>query len=107
MSGLKIKKGDKVQVLVGKDRGKQGVVLVVRPTTSKILVSGINICKRHLKQTKTLAAGIYEKESYLPISNVAMVDPKLSVPTKVGYKMVDGKKVRYAKKSGEVINNLD
>jgi len=103
---LNIKKGDKVIIITGKDRGKKGNVIQVLPDLSKVRVSGINIAKRHTKPGPAGGGGIVEKEMPIHVSNVSHVDPKTSKPTKVGVKVLkDGKKVRFAKKSGEVIDN--
>jgi large subunit ribosomal protein L24 len=103
---FKIKKGDKIVVITGKDKGKKGEVLQVFPSVSKVRVAGINIAKRHTKPTYAGAGGIVDKELPIHISNVACIDPKTDKPTKVGLKVLqDGKKVRVAKKSGEVIDN--
>ncbi len=103
---LQIKKGDKVIVITGKDKGKTGEVLQVLPSDSKVRIAGINLAKRHTKPSHAGAGGIVEKEMPMHISNVSHVDPKTSKPTKVGVKVLtDGKKVRFAKKSGEVIDN--
>ncbi|MHA1541029.1 MAG: 50S ribosomal protein L24 [Alphaproteobacteria bacterium] len=101
---MKIKKGDKVQVLTGKNKGKDGIVLKVFPETKKILVEGINVVKKHQKATQTQAPGIVEKTLPIHVSNVSMLDPKDNKPTRIGYKVLnDGKKVRFAKRSGEVV----
>lgn len=101
----KIKKGDKVVVLVGRDKGKTGTVSKVMPAEGRAIVSGVNIVKRHQRQTQTEAGGIQEKEAPIQISNLAIADPKTGEPTRVGFKITDdGKKVRVAKKSGEVID---
>lgn len=99
----KIKKGDKVVVLAGKDKGKTGEVLQVLPKESRAVVQGINVVKRHQRPTQTNQGGIVEKEAALAISNIAIADPKDGKATRVGIKEVDGKKVRFAKRSGEVI----
>jgi large subunit ribosomal protein L24 len=101
---LKIKKGDKVIVLTGKDKGKQGEVLSVSPTENRAVVAGINIAKRHQKQTPSQEGGIIAKNMPIHISNLAIRDPKSGKPTRVGYKMVGDKKVRVAKRSGEQID---
>jgi large subunit ribosomal protein L24 len=103
---LRIKKGDKVVVIAGKDKSKTGRVLVVYPKENRVLVEGVNIVKRHTKPNfKYPEGGIIEKEAPIHISNVAIVDPKTGEPTRVGYKFLeDGTKVRFAKKSGEVID---
>ncbi|XBQ16211.1 MAG: 50S ribosomal protein L24 [Oceanicaulis sp.] len=101
----KIKKGDKVVVLTGRDKGKTGEVVRVLPKEDRVVVSGVNTVKRHQRPTQMSAGGIEEKDAPLHVSNVALVDPKTGEPTKVGFKIgKDGKKVRVAKKSGEVID---
>lgn len=103
---LKIKKGDEVVVITGRDKGKKGSVLKVLPAESRVVVAGVNLVKRHQRQTATEQAGIHEKEATIHVSNVAVVDPKSGKPSRVGYKTLgDGKKVRVAKRSGETINN--
>lgn len=101
----RIKKGDSVVVIAGKDKNKRGKVLAVFPREQRVLVEGVNIVKRHTKPGLAHPdGGIIEKEARLHISNVAVADPKTGEPTRVGYRIdPDGKKVRYAKKSGEVI----
>ena len=102
---LKIKKGDKVVVIAGKDKGKQGEVLRVIPTENRAVVSGVNVAKRHTKQTASQEGGILQKSMPIHISNIALRDPKDGKPTRIGYKtLADGKKVRVAKRSGEVID---
>jgi large subunit ribosomal protein L24 len=101
----KIKKGDRVIVLAGKDKGRQGQVIKVLPKEDRLVVSGINMVKRHTRPTQAdPQGGIKNKEAALHISNVAFVDPKSGEPTRVGFRIEDGKKVRVAKKSGEVID---
>ena len=101
----KIKKGDRVVVLTGKDKGRQGQVLRVLPKESRVLVAGVNMVKRHTRPSQgDPQGGIKHKEAALHISNVAFVDPKSGEPTRVGFRIEDGKKVRVAKKSGEVID---
>ena len=100
----KIKKGDKVVVLSGKDKGKTGTVSRVLPKDDKVVVSGVNTVKRHQRPTQMNAGGIEEKDAPVHVSNVALVDPKSGEPTRVGFQIKDGKKVRVAKKSGEVID---
>lgn len=102
----KIKKGDKVVVLAGKDKGKNGEVIKVLPEAGRLVVQGVNIVKKHQKQTQTQEAGIKTFEAPIAISNVAYADPTDGKPTKIGFKVVDGKKVRFAKKSGEVIGDV-
>lgn len=105
MNKLKIKKGDKVKVITGKSRGKVGDVLKVFPTENKLIVSGVNLAKKHTKPTQTSEGGIIQKELPIHVSNVSHIDPKTSQITKIGYKFQDdGKKVRFAKKSGEIIS---
>ncbi len=102
----KIKKGDNVIVLTGKDKGKQGEVLSVQPDNAKAVVQGINLVKRHTKPTQFQAGGIVEKEAAIALSNIAIVDPKEGKATRVGFKILeDGKKVRVARLSGEVIDS--
>ena len=101
---LKIKKGDQVIVLTGKDKGKKGEVLNANPTDNRVVVSGINKVKKHTKPTQFAAGGIEEKELSIHVSNVALVDPKKGTATRIGYKLgKDGKKLRVAKKSGETL----
>ena len=102
---LKIKKGDKVIVITGKDKGKTGEVTKVLVQENKVIVSGINMAKRHTKPSQESAGGIISKEMPIHISNVAYVDPKTSKATRLGVKVdKDGHKVRVAKKSGEVVD---
>ncbi|MBW6401718.1 50S ribosomal protein L24 [Roseomonas sp. HJA6] len=102
----KIRKGDRVQVLTGKDKGRQGEVIKVMPTEGRALVQGINLVKRHQKpQGMGRPGGIQEKEAGIDLSNLALLDPKSGKPTRVGFKLLeDGKKVRVAKASGEVLD---
>lgn len=101
---MKIKKGDQVIVLTGKDKGKKGEVLKAIPTENRVVVSGINLVKKHKKPTQFAAGGIEEKELSIHSSNVALLDPKKGVATRVGYKTdKEGKKMRVAKKSGETL----
>lgn len=104
MPKLKIKKGDQVIVLSGEDKGKIGEVLRAMPKDNKVVVQGINLVKRHQKPSQTNPGGIITKEAAINVSNVSLIDPKTSKATKVGYKEVNGKKVRFARKSGEVID---
>lgn len=102
---LKVKKGDQVIVLAGKDKGKKGVILKAMPSENRVLVQGVNIATKHTKPSRTSAGGLEKKEASIHVSNVALVDPKGGKATRVGYKTLsDGKKVRVAKRSGEVIN---
>ncbi|PYE86787.1 50S ribosomal protein L24 [Phyllobacterium leguminum] len=101
----KIRKGDKVVVLAGKDKGRTGEVLSVAPKEEKAVVRGINMVKRHQRQTQTQEAGIISKEAPIQLSNLAVADPKDGKPTRVGFRIEqDGKKVRVAKRSGELID---
>ena len=104
----KIKKGDKVIVLAGRDKGRSGEVIEVRPSDDRALVRGINMIKRHQRQTAQQEGGIISKESMIHLSNLALADPKDGKPTRVGFKFVgegqDRKKVRIAKRSGAEID---
>lgn len=101
---MKIKKGDQVIVLTGKDKGNKGEVLKVIPAESRVIVQGINVVTKHQKPSQLAAGGLTKKELPIHVSNVALVDPKNDVATRIGYKTLkDGKKVRVAKKSGETI----
>lgn len=101
---LKIKKGDQVVVLTGKDKGKKGEILEAHPAQNRVVVKGVNIAKMHKKPTQTSPGGIEEQELSIHASNVALVDPKKGAATRVGYKLEkDGKKTRVAKKSGEKV----
>lgn len=101
---LKIKKGDEVIVLTGKNKGAKGEVLSVLPAENRVLVQGVNVVKKHRKPSQMGAGGIEEIEKPIHVSNVALADPKTGKATRVGYKTLkDGKKVRVAKKSGETI----
>ncbi|MCJ7527885.1 MAG: 50S ribosomal protein L24 [Methyloceanibacter sp.] len=105
MPKLKIKKGDHVVVITGKDKGKKGEVLKVIPAENRAIVKGIAMIRRHQKQTATQDGGIIAKEAAIHISNLALEDPKDGSPTRVGYKFLkDGRKVRFARRSGEVID---
>jgi large subunit ribosomal protein L24 len=101
----RIRKGDKVVVLTGKDAGKQGEVLRVLTESNKVLVSGVNMIKRHTRASQAGPGGIQEREAAIHVSNVSHIDPKSNQPTRIGFKSLeDGRKVRYAKRSGEVID---
>ena len=102
MSGLKIKKGDKVRVLTGKDRGHEGEVMRVLPSVGKVIVDGANVAKKHQRATKaTMQGGIIDKDMPMPVANVALLCPTCGKPTRVGYKFdKDGTKVRACKKCG-------
>ena len=102
---FKIKKGDKVVVITGRDKGKQGEVLRVLRAEERVLVQGVNMVKRHTAPSQLSPGGIVEKEASLHISNVAHIDPKSNKPTRVGYKIdKDGRRTRVAKRSGESID---
>lgn len=101
---MKIKKGDKVIVITGKDKGKTGEVTKSMPKESKVIVSGVNVSKRHQKPSQENAGGIVNKEMPIHVSNVAIVDPKTGKATKVAKKVIEGRKVRVAKRSGETID---
>ena len=100
----KIRKGDSVVVLAGKDKGRTGEVIKVMPKDDQAVVRGINLVKRHQHQTQTQEAGIISKEAPIHLSNLAIADPKDGKPTRVGFRIEDGKKVRVAKRSGALIN---
>jgi len=101
----KIRKGDTVIVLTGRDKGRRGEVIEVRPTQSRALVRGINLVKRHQKQTAAQDGGIISKEAPVHLSNLALADPKDGKPTRVGFSVLpDGRKVRIAKRSGVEID---
>ena len=101
----KLKKGDHVIVLAGRDKGKEGDILRVLPSDGRALVSGVNMVIRHTRQTQTAQGGRLSKEVPIELSNIALVDPNDGGPTRVGFKFLeDGTKVRFAKKSGEVID---
>jgi len=101
----KIRKGDKVVILSGRDKGRTGEVIEVRPAENRALVRGINLVKRHQKQSAAQEGGIISKEAPLHLSNIAIADPKDGKPTRVGFKIhADGKKIRIAKRSGVEID---
>jgi large subunit ribosomal protein L24 len=105
MTKLKIKKGDSVVVITGRDKGKTGEVLRVLPANSRVVVQGINVAKRHTRPRMGDPGGIIERELTIHVSNVAHIDPRSSKPTRIGYKRLDdGRKVRFARRSGEVID---
>ena len=105
MPKVKIKKGDQVVVLTGKDKGKKGEVLKVLPKENRAVVQGVAMIKRHTRPTQSQAGGIVEREASIHISNLAFVDPKTGEPTRIGYKFLDdNRKVRVARRSGEVID---
>lgn len=100
----KIRKGDKVVVLTGKDKGRTGEVVQVMPKEDRALVKGVNMVKRHQRQTQSQEAGIITKEASIHLSNLAIADPKDGKPTRVGFKIEGDKKVRFAKRSGVSID---
>jgi len=105
MPKLKIKKGDKVVVITGRDKGKTGEVKQVLPAENRVVVDGVNMVKRHTAPSAGNAGGIVEREASIHVSNVAYVDPKTDKPTRIGYKTLeDGRKVRFAKRSGEIVD---
>tara|TARA_B100000315_G_C14202214_1_gene418152 strand:- start:161 stop:484 length:324 start_codon:yes stop_codon:yes gene_type:complete len=102
---FKIKKGDRVIVTAGRDKGKTGDVLKINTKNSRVLVQGVNMVKRHQRPSQTVQGGIVEMEAAIHISNLAHIDPKDQKPTRVGFKILEGeRKVRFAKRSGEVID---
>lgn len=102
---MHVKKGDKVTVISGKDRGKEGTILEAYPKNDRVLVEGINMVKKHAKPSQdNPQGGILTQEAAIHVSNVMPIDPKTGEPTRVGYKVIDGKKVRIAKKSGESLD---
>jgi large subunit ribosomal protein L24 len=100
----KIKKGDKVVVLAGRDKGRSGEVIEVRPADDRVLVRGVNVVARHQRQTAAQQGGIIRKEAPIHISNVALADPKDGKPTRIGFKTEKGLKIRVARRSGEKID---
>jgi large subunit ribosomal protein L24 len=102
---LKIRKGDRVKVIAGRSKGKIGDVLRVIAAVQRVVVSGVNVIKRHTKPSRTEQGGIIEREAAIHVSNVAVLDPKTDKPTKIGFKFLeDGRKVRFARGSGETID---
>ncbi len=105
MVKFKIKKGDKVIVITGKDKGKSGEVLNVIPKDNRVILRGINVAKRHTAQSQTSQGGILDKEMSINVSNVSHIDPKDNKATKIGYKFLkDGRKVRFSKRTGDLID---
>ena len=100
----KLKKGDKVVVIAGRDKGKTGEILKVLRKENRAIVSGVNLVKKHQRPTPQEPGGIITKEAPIHLSNLMLADPKDGRPTRVGFKFVEGRKVRFAKKSGEVID---
>ena len=102
---MHVKKGDKVKVITGKDKGKEGVILAAFPKQDRVLVEGINMVKKHAKPSQANPqGGIVNQEAPIHVSNVMILDPKTGEPTRVGYKVEGNKKVRVAKKSGEILD---
>jgi len=102
---MHVKKGDKVKVIAGKDKGKTGIILAAFPKENRVIVEGVNIVKKHAKPSQeNPQGGILSIEAPIHVSNVMPIDPKTGEPTRVGYKVEDGKKVRIAKKSGAVLD---
>ena len=103
---MKVKKGDKVVVVTGREKGKTGEILRVMPKEARVLVQGVNMVKRHTRPSQTAPGGINELEAPLHVSNVALADPQDGKPTRVGYRTLeDGRKVRFARRSGEIIDS--
>ncbi len=101
----RIRKGDNVTVVSGRDKGKSGSVLRVLQDDERLIVQGVNVVKRHMRASQTQAGGIVEKEASIHVSNVSLIDPDGGEPTRVGFRILeDGRKVRYAKRSGEVMD---
>ncbi|MBS4206348.1 50S ribosomal protein L24 [Lederbergia citrea] len=102
---MHVKKGDKVMVITGKDKGKTGTVLAAFPKKDRVLVEGVNVVKKHSKPSQdNPQGGIISKEAAIHVSNVMLLDPKTNEPTRIGFKDINGKKVRVAKKSGEALD---
>ncbi len=102
---MQVKKGDKVMVISGKEKGKTGTIIAAFPKTDRVLVEGLNLVKKHMKPNQANPqGGIVSQEASVHVSNVMLIDPKSGEPTRVSYKVEDGKKVRVAKKSGETID---
>lgn len=102
---MHVKKGDKVMVISGKDKGKTGIVLAAYPKKDRVIVENVNIVKKHAKPSQdNPQGGIMDMEAAIHVSNVMPIDPKTGEPTRVGYQVIDGKKVRIAKKSGAVLD---
>ncbi len=102
----KLRKGDKVVVTTGRDKGKRGEILKMMPKEERAIVQGVNMAKRHQRQSQTKEGGIIVREASVHLSNLAIEDPKDGAPTRVGFRILDdGRKVRFAKKSGEVIDD--
>jgi large subunit ribosomal protein L24 len=105
MAKQKLKKGDRVIVLTGRDKGKKGEILKMLPATDRAIVQGVNIARRHQKQSAQQEGGIIAREASIHVSNLAFEDPRDAKPTRIGFKTLeDGRKVRVARRSGEVID---
>ncbi len=100
----RIRKGDRVIVLTGRSKGRIGEVLKVMPGENRAIVQGVNMVKRHTAPGRGQTGGIIEKEAAIDLSNLAHLDPKTNTPTRIGFRLLDGRKVRYAKRSGEIID---
>ena len=100
----RMRKGDQVAVLAGRDKGKRGEILRVIPKEDRVVVQGVNMVKRHHKPSQMSPGGVDEFEAPIHVSNVAHIDPDSDKPTRIGFKVEDGQKVRYAKRSGDVID---
>ena len=101
---LKVKKGDKVVVITGRDKGKSGEIVKVLREENRVIVQGVNVAQRHQKQSMSQEGGIVRKELAIHVSNVALIDPKSDKPTRVGYKMDGERKIRIARRSGEALD---
>jgi large subunit ribosomal protein L24 len=101
---LKVKKGDKVVVITGRDKGKSGEIVKVLREENRVVVQGVNVAQRHQKQSMSQEGGIVRKELPIHVSNVALIDPKTDKPTRVGYKMDGERKIRVARRSGEALD---
>ncbi len=101
---LKVKKGDKVVVVTGRDKGKRGEILKVLREENRVIVQGVNLAQRHQKQSMQQEGGIVQKELAIHVSNVALIDPKTDKPTRIGYRMDGERKVRVARRSGEALD---
>jgi large subunit ribosomal protein L24 len=101
---LKVKKGDKVVVITGRDKGKSGEIVRVLREENRVVVQGINLAQRHQKQSMSQEGGIVQKELSIHVSNVALIDPKTDKPTRVGFKMDGERKIRVARRSGEALD---
>ncbi len=101
---LKVKKGDKVMVITGRDKGKSGEIVKVLREENRVVVQGVNVAQRHQKQSMSQEGGIVRKELPIHVSNVALIDPKTEKPTRVGYKMDGERKIRIARRSGEALD---